>query len=602
MYVHKDGQWHLAWSPGNNTTVFNTPGVHVYTVPPGVYNLLGSYQTPTGITTGTILNVQPGQFIGINIGNYGTTSSVTVDATTYILPAYDTPVLQFSGRVDASLVVEFSVVTPDGKPYRGGIGGTVTSVSTTNAGTGYPDLALDPVQTVALTGQGTGLTVSWAGGTGGVPGSVLIFDGGIGYNDGDTVKVLAGNQDAVLTVQSVGSFGVGVSNGTHQTAAGALGLEYQILNQTAHGDLASTVSLTPVQTNTFINPDNSRLVYAQWSGRDNNYNISSLIAKGNQYVAQFSQNDSYADEGSYNFLINLQQILSIGFTPIGPSLGQQEIIKIIPEVLPRGKVGSYYYAQVFAQGTSLGPYTWSIVSGSAPSGLTGDPVHGLLFGTPSTAGTSSFTVKVVDTILGGSATKTYSITILPSISTLTISPSTIPAATVGAVYNQQLTPVGGTAPYVWGINAGSLPDFITLNANTGLLNGVPQSYTQGSTYTFNVVLTDVNGYNTATTYTLNVGQPALSFGSLAAFSVSTNTNQSHSISITGNAGPFTAISALWQSGPPSWNGTFVSSSDLNAGTFTISGIPSDSTNYSFILTATDATGLTGSVSYTLVVN
>ena len=42
------------------------------------------------------------------------------------------------------------------------------------------------------------------------------------------------------------------------------------------------------------------------------------------------------------------------------------------------------------------PYTWSLTSGSLPDGLKLDPNYGAIYGTPTTQGTSTFTVQVAD--------------------------------------------------------------------------------------------------------------------------------------------------------------------------------------------------------------
>lgn len=57
-------------------------------------------------------------------------------------------------------------------------------------------------------------------------------------------------------------------------------------------------------------------------------------------------------------------------------------------------VGSSFTRQLIASGGTL-PYSWSIVSGSLPDGLTMG-ANGLIGGTPTAAGTSNFAVKVTD--------------------------------------------------------------------------------------------------------------------------------------------------------------------------------------------------------------
>ena len=76
--------------------------------------------------------------------------------------------------------------------------------------------------------------------------------------------------------------------------------------------------------------------------------------------------------------------------------------------LPNGTVGTPYPGVVFAAGGTP-PYTWSVASGSLPQGLTVLP-DGLFTGTPTSAGTFSFTVEVTDST-SATALETLSITI-----------------------------------------------------------------------------------------------------------------------------------------------------------------------------------------------
>src|SRR5882762_10210106 len=62
--------------------------------------------------------------------------------------------------------------------------------------------------------------------------------------------------------------------------------------------------------------------------------------------------------------------------------------------LPAGSVGQAYSPQLNATGGTT-PYTWSVASGSLPSGLTLSS-SGAISGIPTAAGTSTFTVKLTD--------------------------------------------------------------------------------------------------------------------------------------------------------------------------------------------------------------
>lgn len=66
-----------------------------------------------------------------------------------------------------------------------------------------------------------------------------------------------------------------------------------------------------------------------------------------------------------------------------------------PSPLPGGTVGTVYNVTVAATG-GTGTRSWSILSGNLPVGLTLNPSTGALSGTPTTAGTSSFTVSIQD--------------------------------------------------------------------------------------------------------------------------------------------------------------------------------------------------------------
>ena len=80
---------------------------------------------------------------------------------------------------------------------------------------------------------------------------------------------------------------------------------------------------------------------------------------------------------------------------------------ITTDTLPGGKVGEAYNQTLSATGTT--PITWGIDSGNLPAGLTLDEATGEISGTPTAAGTASFTVKAENS--AGSDTKELSITI-----------------------------------------------------------------------------------------------------------------------------------------------------------------------------------------------
>jgi hypothetical protein len=161
-------------------------------------------------------------------------------------------------------------------------------------------------------------------------------------------------------------------------------------------------------------------------------------------------------------------------------------VSIVTTSLPAGSVGVAYSAPVVAaHGTA--PYAFAITSGAAPAGLTLSP-SGVLAGTPTTGGSSSFTVTVTDANKG-TASATYTVAISSGgVAALTLGPASIPAAVVGASYTTQLLVSGGTAPYTVTQTSGTLPAGITLSA-AGVLAGTANTV---GTYTFAAQVEDAS--------------------------------------------------------------------------------------------------------------
>ena len=83
---------------------------------------------------------------------------------------------------------------------------------------------------------------------------------------------------------------------------------------------------------------------------------------------------------------------------------QSTPLAITTSSLPNGAVNSAYSVTLAASGGTL-PYTWSIASGSLPSGLALNSGSGAITGTPTSVGTFTFTARIVDT-----STPTQSVT------------------------------------------------------------------------------------------------------------------------------------------------------------------------------------------------
>ena len=134
--------------------------------------------------------------------------------------------------------------------------------------------------------------------------------------------------------------------------------------------------------------------------------------------------------------------------------------------LPSGTAGAAY-SQTLTASSGTSPYTWSVISGTLPPGLSLSRA-GVLSGTPSTSGTYDFTVEATDSV-GVSGSAPLVLAIASSLVVTTTSP--LPSGTIGAAYSQTMTASGGTPPYTWLVSSGTPPGLSF--SSSGVLSGTP---------------------------------------------------------------------------------------------------------------------------------
>jgi hypothetical protein len=154
--------------------------------------------------------------------------------------------------------------------------------------------------------------------------------------------------------------------------------------------------------------------------------------------------------------------------------------------LPDGTVGTAYSDTLTSSGGTA-PVTWAVTTGTLPAPLTLNSTTGAISGTPTTAGSSTFTVTATDH-LGQTASQSLSITIHPA--PLSITTTTLPNGTINSPYNQTVSATGGTPPYTFSLASGStLPPGLNLTTsnNQGVISGTP---TTAGTFNFTVQVAD----------------------------------------------------------------------------------------------------------------
>ena len=243
--------------------------------------------------------------------------------------------------------------------------------------------------------------------------------------------------------------------------------------------------------------------------------------------------------------------------------------------VPNGLASTAYTSALSASG-GTGPYSWSVSSGALPTGLTLSSA-GTISGTPTTAGTFTFTVQAADstTPTAQTASHVYSLTIAPALSITT--PPALNSGIANSAYSTTLSATGGTAPYTWSITSGSLPAGLNLATN-GILSGVPNA---SGNFSFTIKATDATS-PTAQTATLTV---SLAISASLAITTSTlpapspGSPYSSSLAATGGTAPYAWTLA---------SGSLPSGLSLSsAGTF--SGTTNSAGTYMFTIQASDST-------------
>ncbi len=251
--------------------------------------------------------------------------------------------------------------------------------------------------------------------------------------------------------------------------------------------------------------------------------------------------------------------------------------------LPNGSAGANYNQMISV--TPAGNYSFSLISGNLPSGLTLNTSTGLISGFPLATGTFNFTIKAL-TGNGCSGTQPFSLTInCPAIAL-----STLPTPTPGSVYRQTVTVTPAGSGYSFAISAGTLPTGLMLNAATGVISGTPSS---AGTFNFTITATGFGNCTGARAYSFTLGNggcPAITLPDLPAGAP----GQLYNTSVSANPAGSYSYALTSGSLPPGLT--------LFGGFGLLFGHPSTAGTYNFTITATDANNnCTGSRGYTVLI-
>jgi hypothetical protein len=268
--------------------------------------------------------------------------------------------------------------------------------------------------------------------------------------------------------------------------------------------------------------------------------------------------------GTYTFTISVtdstQPTPEIATNPF--TLQVAATFEITTPTLPAGIVGAVYSSTLSATGGAT-PYSWTVSTGVLPPGLNLTP-SGTLAGTPTTAGSYSFTIEATDSAAPNrTASAAFTVQILPP---LTITTTNLPDTTVGAIYSAALAATGGNTPYTWSITSGALPAGLSLKPD-GTLAGNPST---PGTSTFTVQVADASqptqsashSFSVNVTLSLSIVNNALPDGYL-------NASYALQFSAIGGLAPYTWSATGIPDGLTMTSDGYLSGAPTTTGTFTV---------------------------------
>ena len=140
--------------------------------------------------------------------------------------------------------------------------------------------------------------------------------------------------------------------------------------------------------------------------------------------------------------------------------------------LPNGSNGVAYNQTIITSG-GVAPISYAVGTGALPAGLKLNSV-GTVIGTPTSFGTSTFTINAIDdgTPPLTVPSPTYTVTINPPPA-LSVTSTAMANGIVGTPYSSAIASSGGVPPLTWSVPANTLPKGLELNTSSGLITGIP---------------------------------------------------------------------------------------------------------------------------------
>lgn len=275
---------------------------------------------------------------------------------------------------------------------------------------------------------------------------------------------------------------------------------------------------------------------------------------------------------------------TVTVTVLGP------VITVTPTTLAATTTGVSYQQPLTADG-GTGPYSYTIMTGGLPPGLSLNQTTGLISGTPTTAGLFPFRVQARDAT-GVTGEQSYGLQV--GLATLSIDTASLANGTLGTAYTQALSGSGGVGPYTFA--ATGLPAGLSVSGSA--ISGAPTQ--AGGPFAVLVTMTDsslgAGAPATVTkTLTMNVSTGGMTLGPATLPAPVLGQAYTQKVIATNGVAPYRYAVKT---------GTLPAGLSLDPGSGILSGTPTSTGSTTLTLMATDSstgpgTPLTAFQNYTL---
>lgn len=267
-------------------------------------------------------------------------------------------------------------------------------------------------------------------------------------------------------------------------------------------------------------------------------------------------------------------LINASFASINSSTSltvQPPTLTITTASLPAGTAGVAYSATVAASGGTT-PYAWSVSAGALPTGLSLNAATGAISGTPTTAGTSTFGLTVLDAATPAQTkTQVFSITITATLTAIAVTP--VNPSNVAGTTRQFVA----TATYSDGTTQDVTSVATWTSSSTAVATITSAGLATGQSAGTSTIAAKQGAITGSTTLTVTPPPLTITTSSLAGGTV--NLTYTATLAASGGTPAYTWSLAL---------GTLPTGLALAPTTGAITGTPTASGTFSFTVRATDA--------------